>query len=140
MQASVPRSCKGSGKLMEQGRGAEWLMTGLSSAERGREEYEIHIASRRITVAPDHLGIQWHPRFWQVVLPWHWYNGKMLITDLTAFNGEKQGISKLADAKPDKGFARSDDAATSPLTHSLLSEPATKQFYAENTAYIFLTY
>lgn len=120
MQASVLQPHRGCREDMEEGRDAGWCRTGLSSAKRGREEYEIHIASSRITVAPDHFGIQWHR---QGLGRWYCHGiGTVLITGPTTVTGEKQGVSKLADAKPDWGFAMSDDVASSPLTQSLLSD------------------
>jgi len=60
VQVSSPRPHGGCKEGMERDRDAGWCRTGLSSAERGREEYKVQIASSRITVAPDDFGTQWH--------------------------------------------------------------------------------
>lgn len=84
-----------------------------------REEYEIHIASSRITVAQDRFGIQWYCQgFRRTMLLWHWYVAVEFITGpTTAFEG-RQGVSKLADAKQDWRFTMSDCVPSSPLTQS----------------------
>ena len=99
VQASIPQPHGVCEEGMEQGRDVGWCRTGLSSAERGREEYEMHIAPSRITVAPDHFGTQWHH---QGLGKWYCRGiGIVLITSPTTVIREKQGVSKLADAKPD---------------------------------------